>query len=773
MGICRLKLIIAILICISAGFAAAQVNFADPRFVSERVAGGLRAPMGLAFAPDGRLFAWEKDGTVRIVKNGVLLPTPFVDLRPRVNKALDRGLTGLALDPNFPENGFVYLAYVFENGNNPNDEDPKTQRVVRVKANPANPDVALAGSETILLGSISTPPCANFPEGADCIPSDVPAHTIDHLHFGADGTLYVSNGDGASFSGATTGSLRAQNLNSYSGKLLRINRDGTAPPDNPFSDGTNSSRSKVVAYGLRNPYRFTLHPQSGEPYIGDVGWTKFDEINRGRGVNFGWPCYEGADPQAQYQSKFEQCRQLTRDQVVAPQHFYQNPNGQAIILGDFLPVSSPYPPEFHGNLFFADFVEGWIDRAVLDSAGNVAQIVRFASNIAQPVYLELGPDGMLYYVSIGSGEIRRIRFTGSSNRAPVAVASANPTSGFSPLDVIFSSAGSSDPDGGALTFSWDFGDGNTSTLPNPTHRYTAPGVAKFTAKLTVKDPEGVAAEASVQITVGSTPPAVTIAVPADGSGIRVGQRVEYRGSATDAEDGNLPGSALAWRVLLHHNTHQHMLQDTVGETESFTVLDHDPVGTFSYEIILTATDKSGLSTTKSIRLPVDQTKFTISASPPTAMVKQGQTAQYSLTFTAQPGFNGNAALSCSGLPQGANCSFNPGSITLGSQPVSSTLQVATGGGAALGASNSGTSLPIYAALIPMLGLLVGLRRVRSGSMTFIALVLVFLLLAGCGSESAQTSGPAGVQPGTYEFTIVGTPSSGQPSTTKATLGVQQ
>jgi glucose/arabinose dehydrogenase len=773
MGICRLKRTTALFICISAGLAAAQVNFADPRFVSERVAGGLRAPMGFAFAPDGRIFAWEKRGTVRIIKNGALLATSFVDLRPRVNQFLDRGLIGLALDPNFSSNGFIYLTYVFENGGDPENDDPKTQRLVRVQANPANPDVALAGSETILLGSISTPPCSNFPEGSDCIPSDIGAHTIDHLHFASDGTLFVSIGDGATFADATTASLRAQNLNSYSGKLLRINKDGTAPTDNPFSDGTNSIRSKVWAYGLRNPYRFTLHPQTGEPYIGDLGWTKFDEINRGRGVNFGWPCYEGRDPQPQFQNKFEQCRQLTSAEVVAPLHFYGGAEGQAIMLGDFLPTTSPYPSEYHGNLFFADFAGEWIDRAILDSAGNIVQVSRFATSVARPVYLELGPDGMLYYVSIGSGEIRRIRFTGSSNRAPVAAASANPSFGLSPLDVAFSSAGSSDPEGGTLTFLWEFGDGSTSTLANPAHRYTANGLAKFNARLTVKDPEGVSSQASVLITVGSTAPTVSIQSPADGAGVRVGQVVEYRGSATDAEDGNLPGSSLAWRVLLHHNTHQHIVQETQGAAGRFTVLDHDPVGTFSYEIILTAEDTSGLRTVKSIKVPVDQSLFSISAAPPTAVVRQGQAAQYSLTFTARPGFSGNAALSCSGLPKGANCSFNPSSITLGGQAVSAALQVTTGGGAALRASGAAVSLPIYTALIPMLGMLVGLRRVRPGSMTFIALALVFLILAGCGSDSAPTSNPAGVQPGTYEFTIVGTPSSGQPSMTKATLVVQQ
>src|SRR5918911_1994045 len=251
-------------------------TFADSGFVSEVVTKlAPYQPTGLTFAPDGRIFIWQKSGVVRIFKNGALLPTPFIDLQPRVNIVNDRGLLGLALDPNFATNGYVYLLYTYEEGGDPNNAGPKTARLTRVTTNPSNPDVALTNSEVVILGSLGTPPCSNYPAGSDCIPSDSKSHTVGTLRFGADGKLFVGIGDGAGYADTDVLALRAQDLNSYSGKILRINRDGSAPGDNPFNDGTNSIRSKVYSYGLRNPYRFSLHPVTGEVYLGDVGWDEW------------------------------------------------------------------------------------------------------------------------------------------------------------------------------------------------------------------------------------------------------------------------------------------------------------------------------------------------------------------------------------------------------------------------------------------------------------------------------------------------------------------
>jgi glucose/arabinose dehydrogenase len=212
-------------------------TISDPGFQTEVIATLPQyVAVGLAFAPDGRIFIWEKDGIVWVYKNGALLPTPFLDIHTKVNQVQDRGLLGLAFDPNFASNGYVYLAYTYENAGNPNDTNPKTARITRVQADPGNPDIMLAGSEKILLGSIGTPPCDNYAFGSDCIPSDSITHTIGTLRFGADGKLMISIGDGAGFNTTDPDAFRAQNLSSYAGKILRVNPDGSAPGDNPFDD---------------------------------------------------------------------------------------------------------------------------------------------------------------------------------------------------------------------------------------------------------------------------------------------------------------------------------------------------------------------------------------------------------------------------------------------------------------------------------------------------------------------------------------------------------
>jgi chitodextrinase len=169
--------------------------------------------------------------------------------------------------------------------------------------------------------------------------------------------------------------------------------------------------------------------------------------------------------------------------------------------------------------------------------------------------------------------------------------------------VSFSSTDSVNPGGGPLTYLWDFGDGTTSTVANPSHVYTSASVKTFTARLTVTNQAGVSSADDVPVTVGSVPPTANIDAPADGTAVLPGQTVSYRGSATDLEDGALPPSALRWTVLLHHNTHLHTF---VGGTAqgSFVAEDHGPVGSFHYEVMLTPTDSSGLKSSTSINLPV-------------------------------------------------------------------------------------------------------------------------------------------------------------------------
>lgn len=597
-----IQTILFIAFLITGAIAQCQ-TFNDPGFVAETLFSVQPfKPVFLKFAPDGRIFIVEKDGVVRIFENGSLLPTPFLNISSKVNIAQDRGLLGFALDPDFETNGFSYLLYTYEDGPDPNSTGPKTARLTRVTVSPTDPNVASPESEVVLLGSVGTPPCPN--NGNDCIPSDGVSHTIGTLRFAPDGNLFVGIGDGASFTFVDQLAFRSQDLNSYSGKILRIRTDGSAPLDNPFYDGTNSIQSRVWSYGLRNPYRFDLDPLTGEPMIGDVGWKKHEEINRaGRGRNFGWPCYEGIGPQAGY-AVLTQCQQLSPNSVTPPLYTYVQTTNNAVIGGAFY-TSNAYPNKYQGNFFFADYVEGWIKRIEFDSNGNMVDVQPFATDAGSVVNLELGPDGLLYYIEFGSGAIRRIKFNG-----PLAKASATPLFGYSPLNVTFSSVGSIDPTGSPITYLWDFDEnGQTSTSPGPVHSFMSSVVKTFNVRLTVTNQSAQTSSDVVKVTVGSIPPTATIDTPAGGIVLKGGEVVNFQGSATDSEDGLLDPSALNWDVLFHHEDHVHTFLNKTGAQGSFTPANFYGEGNYAFEIILTATDTSGLSDRKSILLPFQNLLF--------------------------------------------------------------------------------------------------------------------------------------------------------------------
>jgi glucose/arabinose dehydrogenase len=580
--------------------ARAQVS-SGSQFSTELVASlGSLVPSGIAWSPDGRLFVLQKKGVVRIVKNGALLPAPFLDFSGKTNSRDDLGLLGIAFHPDFTNNGWVYLAYVYEPSGDTLAPGQKVSRVSRVTANPLNPDVALPNSEVIVLGTVGTLSCDPFPVTADCMPADEGTNAIGSLRFSPDGTLFVGNGDGASQAFADPNALRAQNLDSLSGKILRINDDGSAPTDNPFYDGTNSNRSKVWAYGVRHPHRFALHPTTNEPWAGDVGWETWEEVNRvARGANLGWPCFEGTGRQAQFNALFTQCSQLSTGAVLPPFYVYDHTVGSAVVGGAFY-TGTVYPAPYRGSFFFADTSGNWIRRVVFNADGSTA-ISAFATGVDSPAAIELGPDGLLYYVSAVSGEIRRIRYNG-----PTAVASVVPSTGYSPLTVSFSSAGSKDPAGGtALTYLWDFGDGTTSMEANPVHTYFASEVTTFTAGLTVTATDGAQVSTTVRVTVGSQPPVVTITTPTPGT-VTPGQTVTYQGSATDPDEGPLPASALSWTIRLHHNTHVLVVGSSTGSQGTLTAKNYG-TGSQAYEFALTATDSSGLTSSTSVFLTLPST----------------------------------------------------------------------------------------------------------------------------------------------------------------------
>ncbi len=574
---------------IFAASTAAQTSRLPAGFQEEVVVTQLSRPTAMAFAPDGKLFITEQTGRIRVVTaSGELLASPFATL-PTYTEGGGRGLMGIVVDPNFEQNGYVYVCYTTNDRPAiPERADSRIQRISRLKA---NGNVAIPGSERVLV---------------DGLTSDDTSHSGGGLEFGSDGMLYVATGDGAGFSEADALALRALDLDSLNGKVLRLNpTDGTAPADNPFYVGPTANRSKVWCLGLRNPFHMAVKPGTNTLFVNDVGWFTWEEVNvTYPGANFGWPCQEGTYPQFLYQSAFpDPCAGMS---ATSPLYSYSHSGGgQAITGGTFL-AHSTFPARFAGNYFFADYVQGVIQRIVLTATGELEGIHPFAYGGPEYTVVDLaeGPFGDLHVLHIGAdlarqtGWVSRISWVGAGNHAPVAHVAASPSNGYAPLEVAFTSAGSSDADGDSLAFFWNFADGQTSTSPNPTHRFEANGV--YVVRLTVNDGH-VERHAALTITVGSLPPTVRLLTPGDGLRFETGQPVRLIGFGEDPDDGILVPVSLQWTIILHHEDHFHPFVDTFGRTATFVPLPHGD-GDISYEIVLTGTDSSGLSAIERVEI---------------------------------------------------------------------------------------------------------------------------------------------------------------------------
>lgn len=501
-------------------------------------------PVALQFFPDGRMLVAEKAGRVWTVTNGVRAATPLIDIRSEVLDANDRGLLGIAIHPDYATNHWIYLLYTVDpDSNGVETNNDAYGRLTRYTVSFTDPNAIQSGSRAILIGR-------NWREG---IPSGSPSHTIGTLEFGADGTLLVSAGDGASFDEMDAGGLdpglfgaqrtdpnedigafRAQMLESMAGKILRLDpATGLGLPSNPFwvgnANNADKNRSRVWAYGLRNPFRFTIRPGSGQAspgagdpgtiVVGDVGWTSFEDQNVATtgGRNFGWPCFEGPGQNLQYQQAspaHHGCGTIGTPTNPSPHtppwatwhhglpEFSVPPGiiGNAAVGGAFYGASD-YPLAYHGAYFFGDFGQSWIQVATFDANDQLLGIQPFATGAEGPVDFAIHPsNGDLHYVSIESQEIRRLRYTGSGGNAPpVPIASGSPVVGPAPLTVNFSSSGSFDPEGDPFTRAWDFGDFSGSNAANPSHVYAQPGA--FAAVLTVEDTAGGVARDTVNVFV--------------------------------------------------------------------------------------------------------------------------------------------------------------------------------------------------------------------------------------------------------------------------------
>ena len=368
----RVVLFIVISVVGSTSVRIAYAASVPPGFTDSLVAGGFNNPTAMALAPDGRIFVCEQSGTLRIIKNGVLLTTPFLTVT--VDSSGERGLLGIAFDPNFVSNQLVYIYYTATTPTLHN----------RISRFIAAGDVAMPGSETIVMDLNNLSTATNHNGGA--------------LHFGLDGNLYVAVGDNANGN-------NAQSLSTRLGKMLRISSNGSIPTDNPFFNQATGDNRAIWALGLRNPFTFSFQPVVGRMFINDVGENTWEEINDGiASSNYGWPNCEGFcnPPNGSF-----------RDPIFA----YANDAQTCAITGGafYNPQVVQFPSNYVGNYFFADFCGGWI-RKLDPSMGNA--VTDFATGISFPVDLKVSADGFLYYLARGSGSVNRIGFSTGDNIPP-------------------------------------------------------------------------------------------------------------------------------------------------------------------------------------------------------------------------------------------------------------------------------------------------------------------------------------------------------------------
>ena len=367
-------------------FSSAHVAYAatvPAGFTDSLVAAGLTNPTAMALAPDGRIFVCQQNGALRVIKNGALLATPFLTVT--VDSSGERGLLGIAFDPNFVSNQLVYIYYTATTPTIHN----------RISRFTASGDVALAGSEVIVMDLPNLSTATNHNGGA--------------LHFGPDGQLYVAVGDNAN-------GANAQSLSTRLGKMLRITSTGAIPTDNPFFNQTTGDNRAIWALGVRNPFTFSFQAGVGRMFINDVGQNTWEEINDGiAGSNYGWPTCEGFcnPPNPNF-----------RDPIFA----YMNDGSTCAITGGafYNPQIIQFPSNFVGRYFFADFCGGWI--RTLDPANGNA-VADFATGISLPVDLQVSPDGFLYYLARGSGSVNRIGFAATGDNIPPTVSITNPANG--------------------------------------------------------------------------------------------------------------------------------------------------------------------------------------------------------------------------------------------------------------------------------------------------------------------------------------------------------
>ncbi|WP_236676234.1 PQQ-dependent sugar dehydrogenase [Chryseolinea lacunae] len=549
-AVCKVCMLLS-LACLIGVQAFAQVF--PSGFSRVQVASGIGSPTVMAFAPDGRIFVAQQNGALRVIKNGALLTTPFVQVS--VNSSGERGLIGIALDPNFATNQFIYLYYTLPDGSR--------NRISRFTG---NGDVVVPGSEVVVLNLDPLSSATNHNGGA--------------MHF-KNGLLYVAVGENAN-------GANAQNLDTYLGKILRINPNGSVPAGNPFATGSEQRR-RVWAYGLRNPYTFSIQPGTGKVFVNDVGqgtWEEIDDATTG-GLNLGWPSAEGTSTNPAFTNP-----------VYSYPHGSGDGTGCAITGGVFFnAASSNYPPAYQGRYFFQDLCNRWIN--MLDLTTATPTRLPFATGLGgDALSISVGNDGNLYYLERSTGALFKIIYTVNTVPAIVTQPANQTVAAGQPATFSVTATGTA-----PLAYQWQKNNVNISgaTAASFTLASAQPADAG-SYRVVVSNAAGSASSAAATLTVNAfnAPPVAQILTPASGALYRGGDTISFSGDATDTEDGTLPASAFTWHVDFHHDTHRHDGPPVASgaKSGSFVVPTSGEVAdNVWYRLILIVTDAGGLRDT--------------------------------------------------------------------------------------------------------------------------------------------------------------------------------
>lgn len=603
-------------------------------FRLDTVASGFDLPTSFAVIDQHRVLVAEKAGLVRLAVDGVIAPTPVLDLRDTVADIFDSGVLDVVLDPDFADNGWFYVAYVADDGG---ADVYRTQRVVRYTF---DGDVAAATSAHVVLGGVPVSVCKADPTTAGCMLNRLGMHTVDDLLFAPDGSLFVSVGDGSA--GEPTGALAAQDLDELAGKVLRIDPStGLGLAGNPFYEAgaPGSNRSRVYAYGFRNPFRMAL-TSSGDLYVGDVGEVAWEEVDHVvSGSNYGWPCFESTSPGTAPDAP--ECAGIVNTE---PLLAYPHVDfAGSVTLGVFN-GSGAYPTAYDGKLFLGDYTSGRV--WTLDTSAPRLEDFGTPPGLGAGVFYGIGPDGDVWFSDISSGSIRRFVYDPDQASCPsgqfLMETFANRTfQDEADGDPWVSSCVGRPPSGPDLLAPGDPNQGQGWSMRWSGTPQLAPGTYRLTAKssgtlvvrvdgtvvpdggaFTVAGTDVSESTADVLVTLANNPdfdddpyfvnfdwgyrlswervgsaPDVQLHEVGQGGVVEPGSTVGWTVSASDAEDGALDGSHLRVTVtLLHYGTgspHRHPSGAFAGSTGS-TVLDDDHApGKIAYRLVGVATDSSG------------------------------------------------------------------------------------------------------------------------------------------------------------------------------------